>query len=66
MINRLLASSLKILESEDSLTFLEKLDEDTLPQNSDVVLILSNFLDAMNLYKNIYYRDYKWHTKEKP
>jgi hypothetical protein len=66
MINRLLDSSLKILKNEDSIVFLEKLDEDTLPQNSDVVLILSQFIDALSLFRNEYYRDYKRHTQEKP
>jgi len=50
-LNRLLTELSKLLERDPSREFVELLDEDTLPQNSDVVLLLSQWLEALNQYK---------------
>ena len=50
-INRLLTELRKLLAKDPSLEFVELLDEDTLPQNSDVVLLLSQWQAALQQYK---------------
>ncbi|BAY59238.1 hypothetical protein NIES2135_61150 (plasmid) [Leptolyngbya boryana NIES-2135] len=54
-VNRLLNSCRKILESEQSIQFLDTLDEDNIPQNSDVVLTLSQYVAAMAQFKSSHY-----------
>jgi hypothetical protein len=50
-INRLLTTAQSALAGSPSLAFLELLDEATLPQNSDAVLILGQWLAAMDQFK---------------
>ncbi|MFI9176023.1 hypothetical protein [Streptomyces lincolnensis] len=50
-INRLLDELLTVLGDDPSRGFLEKLDEETLPQNSDVVLLLSQWQAALQQFK---------------
>jgi hypothetical protein len=62
--NRLLAKVRTVLSDEDSIDFLDLLDEDDVPQVSDVTLILSQYLAAMKAFQEKYY-DYflsKWST----
>ena len=70
LINRLLNEIKSILSSEDSITYLDILDEDTLPQNSDAVLILGQFRAAMSQYSHKYYDfdglTHRWFTIENP
>jgi len=47
VVNRLLEKCREALKGQDSLVFLDMLDEDDIPQNSDVVLILSQYKAAM-------------------
>jgi hypothetical protein len=54
MVNRLLSAVHKLLEGEPNRGYLDLLDEDDLPQNSDVVLILSQTEAAMNAYSARY------------
>jgi hypothetical protein len=68
IVNRLLKDSLTILEGEPQRQFLDLLEEDDLPQNSDVVLVLSQYCEAMDQFHNKYYgqdEDYeeRWFTK---
>ncbi len=67
IVNRLLETLLTILIKEDSLKFLDMLDEDDIPQLSDVTLILSQYVAAMNAFKGKYYiwasNKYVWNTK---
>ena len=56
IVNRLLHDVLEILEGEFTRAFLDLLDEDDLPQNSDVVLILSQVVAAMEAFQAKYYR----------
>lgn len=53
--NRLLEKLRTILESEDSIEFLDLLDEDDIPQTSDVTLILSQYVAAMDAFHSKYY-----------
>lgn len=67
IVNRLLKNVLAIVEEEPSRPYLDLLDEDDLPQNSDVVLMLSQFEAAMKAFHARYHRldageiSYQWH-----
>src|ERR1035437_10266635 len=66
MVNRLLEAIHKILESEPNFMFLDRLDEDDLPQYSDVVLILGQTKAAMQAFKEKYWYytglEWRWFT----
>ena len=55
IVNRLLRDIHGILEGDSTSAYLDLLDEDDLPQNSDVVLILGQTVAAMETFKNKYY-----------
>lgn len=55
VVNRLLGECRGVLETEPSFAFLDLLDEDNVPQNSDVVLILSQYLTAMKQFKEAHW-----------
>ena len=55
IVNRLLRDIHEILEGESTSAYLDLLDEDDLPQNSDVVLILGQAVAAMGTFKEKYY-----------
>jgi hypothetical protein len=71
IVNRLLTDVFAILDGETTRTYLDRLDEDELPQNSDVVLILGQTLAAMKAFRHKYYRyselldDEGWATSQK-
>jgi|RhiMetdeSRZDD1v2_1073273.scaffolds.fasta_scaffold1540421_1 hypothetical protein len=50
-INRLLTTAQESLAGSPSLPFLELLDDTSLPQNSDAVLVLGQWLAAMRQFK---------------
>ena len=54
IVNRLLSRCSEILKDEPSFEFLDFLCEDDMPQNSDVVLILSQWSTAMRHFLQIY------------
>lgn len=54
-INRLLAELSKVIESDASHEFVDMLDEDLLPQNSDAVLVLSQWKAALAQFKSKHY-----------
>jgi hypothetical protein len=56
-INKKLSQVLEILKNEPTHQFLELLDEDTFPSNSDAVLMISQFLKALDQYKQRYYQN---------
>lgn len=58
MVNRVLEPLKELFSHEDSHKFLDTLDEDELPTNSDVVLIISQYESAINGFRNKYYCDY--------
>ena len=55
VINRILNPLKEILKQEDVVEFLDTLDPDDLPTNSDVILILSQYKEAMHLFHKKYY-----------
>lgn len=55
MINRLLEKAKVVLKDEPTVDYLELLDEDELPTNSDAVLIMSQFISAMNKFHEDHY-----------
>jgi hypothetical protein len=57
-INKKLEQVKTILVDEPTLEFLELLDEETLPSNSDAVLLISQFVKALEQFKS------KYHTKD--
>ena len=65
-LNRILVPLKELLINEDVYSFLDILETDDLPTNSDVVLILSQYKKAMDMYYKRYYvidkdtRSYKW------
>jgi hypothetical protein len=70
LINRRLEEMKKILASDPTAAYLDLLDEATVPQNSDAVLILGQFRAAMNQYKEKHYgfdgHRNRWFTQENP
>jgi hypothetical protein len=71
-VNRLLDRAKDVLGSDASVEFVEVLDEETLPQNSDAVLVIGQWLAAMSQFKDRHFgfdneRHVKrWFTKERP
>lgn len=71
-INRLLAEARDALGDDPSLAFVELLDEEELPQNSDAVLVLGQWLAAMTQFKARHFaydpnlRRDRWFTVEDP
>lgn len=70
ILNRLLLNIKDLLSSDLSTNYLDLLDDDLLPQNSDAVLILGQFKAAMGQFKdkNFGYDNgiYRWRTVENP
>ena len=78
MINRVLEPLNELLKNEPSHKFLDVLNEDDMPTNSDVVLIISQYEKALVDFKNKYYlidKNYRnkygqararWNIKEDP
>jgi hypothetical protein len=55
MINRILAQVKEALSTDASVEYLDLLDEEVLPQNSDAVLILGQYSAAMEQFKAKHY-----------
>ncbi|MBU0801733.1 MAG: hypothetical protein KKB56_17585 [Gammaproteobacteria bacterium] len=55
IVNRLLERVREVLAGEASMDFLDILDDDDIPQNSDVVLMLSQYVASMVAFKEKYY-----------
>ncbi|MBV8256062.1 MAG: hypothetical protein JO154_25930 [Chitinophaga sp.] len=68
MTNRILTKVKAILNDDPTLEFLDLLDEDTLPTNSDAVLIIAQFKAAMEQYKEKHFGwdglDHAWTTSD--
>lgn len=65
--NRLLTRVREVLADEESIEFLDLLDEDDVPQVSDVTLIFSQYVAAMHAFKSKYHgwngSERAWFTK---
>lgn len=72
MVNRVLAPLKEIFKNEEAHNFLDTLNEDEIPTNSDVVLIFSQYETAVEEFKSRYYvkdkylRYSRWMTQECP
>ena len=78
MVNRVIEPLNELLKNEPSHKYLDVLNEDDLPTNSDVVLIISQYEKALLNFKNKYFlfdKNYtdkygdpraRWNTKENP
>ncbi|SER92426.1 hypothetical protein [Halopseudomonas bauzanensis] len=55
IVNRLLEKVRIVLSDEESMEFLDLLDEDDVPQASDVTLILSQYVAAMSAFHGKHY-----------
>jgi hypothetical protein len=78
MANRVLAPIKEILKNEPSYGFLDILNEDDMPTNSDLVLIISQYEKAMSNFREKYFlidrlnidkygdAQARWSTKENP
>lgn len=54
-INRILEPIKEMLKEENTYLFLDILDIDDIPTNSDVVLILNQYMKAMGIFYKKYY-----------
>ena len=72
MINRILDQIKDLLSDEATSQFLDLLDNETLPTNSDAVLILAQYQAAMRQFRDKYFGldtrkgARRWFTKENP
>jgi len=57
LINRLLTDLKELLKDESNSKYLDLLDDETLPQYSDVVLIMSQYGAAMKAFHERYTRE---------
>ena len=65
-INRVIEPIKELFKNEPTYNFLDILDSDDLPTNSDVVLILSQYQKSMEMFKSRHYSDYKWKINQPP
>jgi len=72
-VNRVLGQIKEIMKNEPTNEFLDLLDEDSLPSNSDSILVIGQFNAAMEQFRSKYFRKYAdtygnkgWSTKENP
>lgn len=65
--NRLLTKIRAVLSDEESIDFLDLLDEEDIPQVSDVTLIFSQYVAAMKAFHKKYYKwdglEHRWIIK---
>jgi hypothetical protein len=55
MLNKKLEKAKNILKNEQTVEFLDLLDEENLPTNSDAVLQISQFINSMSNFRRKYY-----------
>jgi len=66
-LNRVLTQLKDFLKDEPTVSFLDLLDEETLPSNSDAILIIGQFKAAMENFKKKNTTRYNnWKTIENP
>lgn len=68
ILNRILSDVREIVSGEDTVNYLDPLDEQDLPQNSDAVLVLGQYRAALATFKGDHQKyvlgDLRWVTKE--
>lgn len=66
-VNRVLSQIKTLLSNEPTNQFLDVLDDDNLPSNSDAILVIGQFKASMKRFHNKYADGYsKWKTNEDP
>lgn len=65
-VNRVLTPVKEILSLEPTNKFLDILDDESLPTNSDAILVIGQFKAAMARFEKKYTKYGKWNTKENP
>ncbi len=66
-VNRVLTQLKEFLTKEPTASFLDLLDDETLPTNSDAILIIGQFKASMDNFRNKYTNQFRrWKTKENP
>jgi hypothetical protein len=65
-VNRVLIQLKEFLKNEPTASFLDLLDDETLPTNSDAILIIGQFRASMDNFRNKYTTYRRWKTKENP
>nr|WP_315207022.1 hypothetical protein [uncultured Flavobacterium sp.] len=65
-VNRVLTQLKDFLKSEPTVNFLDLLDEETLPTNSDAILIIGQFKASMDNFRKKYKSYNRWTTVEYP
>src|SRR5262249_53357869 len=55
VVNRLLERCRDVLKDELSIDYLDLVDEDDVPQNSDVALMISQYVAAMKQFHSTYF-----------
>lgn len=69
-LNRILKDIKEILANEPTASYMDILDEDMLPSNSDVVLTMSQYRSALENYRkkyriyNSHSLEHYWHTSD--
>jgi hypothetical protein len=67
--NKILSRIKALLADEPAADFLDPLDEDTLPTNSDAVIVMAQYVSAMKQFKDKYHgydqisHEHGWFTK---
>ena len=70
ILNRILADICAVLKDEPEAKYLDLLDDEQLPQNSDAVLVMVQHKTALAAFKEryyVYFRDFhghRWATEE--
>lgn len=66
-VNRVLEKVKEALKDEPTIEFLDLLDDESLPSNSDAILIIGQYTASMNSYRNKFTTEYqRWTTVENP
>jgi len=71
-INRVLEPIKTILANQPTLTYLDLLDDDTLPSNSDAILVIGQFIASIDRFQKRYKfyslaeKRERWSTQENP
>ena len=71
MVNKILSQiKTDVLADDPSREFLDLLDDETLPTNSDAVLIIAQYEAAMTQFRTKHYgfdgSEHRWFTRENP
>ena len=65
ILNRILSDIREILSGEETVTYLDPLDEQDLPQNSDAVLVLGQYRAAFDSFKHGHQEIGSWVTRRR-